>query len=322
MRSMNLSGRLAGLYGAISFCTLRLRRCRCALVLLLLGPCLACAQTISFTFDDGLDPRTEPQAKAWNAMLLEALEQAKVQAMFFPAGKIVDSPQGMALVEAWGRAGHRIGNHTYSHASFGSKEMSVDEFTADVMRADGLYRNLPGWTPRLRFPYLKEGDTAAKRDGMRQWMQAHGYLPASVSVDASDWYYSARFVAWQKQHPDGDPAAFRDAYLAHLWGRAQYYDRLARKVTGRSPTHVILLHTNAINAHFLPGVIAMFRAKGWKVVSPVDAYEDPLYSMKPSVLPAGESVVWSLAKQAREPDLRYPAEDDVYEKPLLDALGL
>jgi hypothetical protein len=44
--------------------------------------------------------------------------------------------------------------------------------------------------------------------------------------------------------------------------------------------------------------------------------------MTPAVLPAGESILWSLAKQARVPHLRYPAEDDVYEKPILDKLGL
>jgi hypothetical protein len=79
---------------------------------------------------------------------------------------------------------------------------------------------------------------------------------------------------------------------------------------------------NAINASFLPDVLAMFREKGWKAVSAMTAFEDALYATAPVVLPAGESIVWSLAKQSAIPGLRYPAEDSVYEKPLLDALGL
>lgn len=255
-------------------------------------------------------------------MMLEQLADAHVKAMFFPAGKIVDSPEGMALVAAWGRAGHGIGNHTYSHNSLSASKMTVDEFTDDVMRSDRLYRELPGWTPRLRFPYLKEGNTVAKRDGMRTWMREHGYLTAPVSIDASDWYYSSRFVDWQSAHPSADPKPFRDAYLAHLWDRAQYYDKLARQELGRSPAHVILLHTNAINAHFLSDVIAMFRAKGWKIVSPQEAFSDPLYRMESNALPAGESIIWSLAKASGKSGLRFPGEDDFYEKPILDALGL
>jgi hypothetical protein len=39
-------------------------------------------------------------------------------------------------------------------------------------------------------------------------------------------------------------------------------------------------------------------------------------------LPAGESILWALAKQHGVPGLRWPGEDDIYEKPLLDALQL
>jgi hypothetical protein len=46
-----------------------------------------------------------------------------------------------------------------------------------------------------------------------------------------------------------------------------------------------------------------------------------VYKSQPDILPAGESVLWALAKQHNLPGLRYPAEDDVYEKPILDRLG-
>jgi hypothetical protein len=41
-------------------------------------------------------------------------------------------------------------------------------------------------------------------------------------------------------------------------------------------------------------------------------------------VPAGESLLWALAKETGKFDslLRYPGEDDVYEKPKLDRLGL
>ena len=292
------------------------------LAVLLMTPAVALAQTISFTFDDGLDPRKEPNAATWNAKILEALATRHVEAMLFPAGRNVDSPDGLALVRAWSAAGHAIGNHTYSHRNLASTRVTLDEFTADIVREEKLVGDLPGWEKRLRFPFLKEGDTREKRDGLRAWMASNGYAAGAVSIDASDWYYDERFRAWRKAHPDADPSAYREAYLAHLWDRAQYYEKLSAKVTGRSPAHVLLLHTNAINAAFLPDVIDLFRAKGWKIVGARSAFADAIYTRTPDVLPAGESIVWAIAKEAGVSGLRYPAEDSVYEKPILDALGL
>jgi len=283
---------------------------------------LSNSQTISFTFDDGLDPRVQANAAAWNEAILAALKNGGVRSMIFPAGKIVDSHEGLELVRRWGQAGHAVGNHTFSHTDFNSPDATVDGFAADVLRADQLLGDFPGWTRRLRFPYLKEGENSRKRDGMREWMMSHGYRPAPVSIDTSDWYYNQRFLKWRARHAGDDPGPIRQAYLAHLWDRAQYYEGLGKATLGRSPAHVMLLHTSYINAEFLPDILDMFKAKGWKIVSPQDAFEDPLYAMSPQTIPAGESILWALSKQAGGSGLRYPAEDDVYEKPVLDALGI
>jgi peptidoglycan/xylan/chitin deacetylase (PgdA/CDA1 family) len=72
-------------------------------------------------------------------------------------------------VKEWGNAGHDVGNHTYSHLNFGSEQTTLEAFTADVVKNEALLKGLPGWTPRFRFPYLKEGKTAAKRDEFRRW---------------------------------------------------------------------------------------------------------------------------------------------------------
>jgi peptidoglycan/xylan/chitin deacetylase (PgdA/CDA1 family) len=302
-----------------------LLRIATAVLLVLVAATGAPAQqvrSIALSFDDGYDPRHQPEAAAWNAALLDALAFAEVRAIFYPAGNRVDSPEGLALVKAWSDAGHAIGNHTWLHANLASPTMSVDAFTADIARQETLVGALPGFTKRLRFPFLKEGDTVEKRDGVRTWLAQHGYRSGAVTIDTSDWYYDARFRAWREKHRNADPEPFRRAYLAHLASRLAYYDGLSQRVLHRSVEHVMLLHTNAINAAFLPDILDMLRANGWTVVRPGEAYDDPVYAMRPDVLPAGESLLWSLAKAARVEGLRYPGEDDRYEKPLLDALGL
>jgi peptidoglycan/xylan/chitin deacetylase (PgdA/CDA1 family) len=279
----------------------------------------ALAQSVALTFDDGLDP-TMTEAAQWNKALLHALSAAKLQAMLIPAAKNVDSEAGRNLARAWGESGHWIGNHSYSHTNFGSERTAVSDFIADIERAEQILSPLPGWQPFFRFPYLKEGSTAERRDLLRRWLKDNHYGVASVSIDASDWYYNSRYLAWRKASPGTDAALYRKAYLDHLFDRARYYDSLSQKVLNRSVKHVLLLHTNAINAAFLPDVIAMFKSRGWSIVSPGEAFDDPVYSMTTKVLPAGESILWALAKERGIDGLRYPAEDGVYEAPSLDAL--
>jgi hypothetical protein len=61
---------------------------------------------------------------------------------------------------------------------------------------------------------------------------------------------------------------------------------------------------------------------------PADSTRQPCDSsdayLQPNILPAGESLIWALAKQSGKFDseLRYPGEDDVYENPRMDALKL
>jgi hypothetical protein len=55
-----------------------------------------------------------------------------------------------------------------------------------------------------------------------------------------------------------------------------------------------------------------------------DAFKDPIFSAEPKVVPAGESIVWSLAKEngTIAKSLRYPAEDGEYETERMNKLGL
>lgn len=54
------------------------------------------------------------------------------------------------------------------------------------------------------------------------------------------------------------------------------------------------------------------------------AFQDDFFNYIPSTNPAGESLVWSRAKETGEYEdlLRYPAEDSQYEIPKMKAFGL
>ncbi len=109
-----------------------------------------------------------------------------------------------------------------------------------------------------------------------------------------------------------------------MWERAQYYNDLARKVLGRSVKHTILMHYNLLNALFLGDLLEMFKSKGWKLIDAQNAFKDSVFQAAPKNVPAGESIIWALAKETGKFNklLRYPGEDSKYENDKMDKLGL
>jgi peptidoglycan-N-acetylglucosamine deacetylase len=282
------------------------------------------APQIAITLDDfnlfGASPEV---ARKRNHALLDALSaRSNLKAAAFPSGRNIDSELGKSLVREWGEAGHMICNHTYSHWFYPSR--SVDEFSRDVLRLEPLIQDMAGFTRRFRFPMLKEGDTVARRDGMRAFLKKHGYRMGYVTVDASDWYIDQRLRARLAQSPKADVSAYKDYYLNHLWDRASFYDDLSRKALGRSVKHTLLIHHSILNELFLGDVLGMLQSKGWRLINAHEAFTDSVFSAEPDILPAGESIIWALAKESRKLNdvLRYPGEDAEYEKPKMDELGL
>ena len=159
---------------------------------------------------------------------------------------------------------------------------------------------------------------------MRSFLQQRGYRIGRATIDASDWAIASRLEKRANSNRTANLTPYRDFFLQHIWERAQFYDSLSHRVLGHPVRHTVLLHHNLLNALFLDDLIAMFLAHGWKPVDASRAYADPIYDQQPKILPAGEGLVWALAKESGkfESELRYPGEDDVYENPKMDALKL
>jgi peptidoglycan-N-acetylglucosamine deacetylase len=282
------------------------------------------APQIAITIDDfNLFGATQIVAEQRNQSLLAALRRHHdLKAAAFICGKNIDSEMGKSLVREWGNAGHMICNHTYSHWFYPNR--SFEEFAQDILRVEALIRDMRGFTKRFRFPALKEGNTLERRDKMRAFLKEHGYRMGYVTVDASDWYIDQRLRARIAANPKANLAAYKEYYLDHLWDRATFYDGLSRRVLGRSAKHTLLIHHNVLNELFLGDVLDMFRSKGWRLINADDAFTDSVFSAAPNLVPAGESIIWALAKESGKFNdiLRYPGEDDVYEKPKMDKLGL
>ena len=258
-----------------------------------------------------------------NSRILKAIASRDVRAAVFVCGHRVDDSDGVKLVTAWDQSSHMICNHTYSHLAY-TERTSYADYAVDFLKNEKSIAGYRNRTQMFRYPFLKEGDTAQKRDQFRALLKERGYRVGHVTIDASDWYVNQRYADRLAKEPKTQVGPYSDYLIAHLLDRAGFYRQLALDVLGRDIRHTLLIHYNALNALVLGDVMSAFERAGWQWIDASLAFEDPVFRSQPKTVPAGESLIWALAKESGrfESRLRYPGEDGDYEKPKLDALGL
>ena len=246
----------------------------------------------------------------------------RIKAAGFVAGKYVRAPVSDGVLGNWSSEGHIIGNHSFSHSYYGTDD--PDAYVADILKCEALLSNYSGFRKLFRYPFLSEGRTAEARDALRQRLHAAGYRIGHVTIDTSDWAIDGRLRKRLAQDPKADLAPYRQFYLDHIWDRANFYDGLARKLFRQPIGHTLLLHHRLTTALFLDDLLQMFRGRGWRLIDAKDAFAGPIFALEPKSLPSGQSLVWAVAKERGGYDsiLRYPGEDEKYEAPKMDALGL
>ena len=282
---------------------------------------------VSFTFDDGIttDIAGFP-FEEWNNMILSHLEKESLNAVFFVTGKNKTDTKGQRLLNSWDDQGHKIANHTFSHPNFNAPKNTAQNFESELIKTDAIISKFDNHIKLFRFPYLKEGNDSAKVDSIRNILSKHTYANGYVTIDASDWYVNQRLIKRIKEVglEKVDIDAFRDFYVQHILDRAKYYEKLSHEMNGRNINHTLLLHHNLTSALFLGDLIKEFREQGWEVIDGDKAFQDNIFQNIPKSDFAGESLIYSMAKQSGKYDhlLRYPAEDSRYEKEKMDNLGL
>jgi peptidoglycan-N-acetylglucosamine deacetylase len=279
---------------------------------------------LAITMDDPrLKLDTGLQWSEANSRILKALDSRGVKAALFVCGMRVDEYEGTKLLSAWDQSGHMICNHSYSHLNY-CGPTSYADFAVDFLKNERIIAPYQNRRPLFRYPFLKEGDTADKRDRFRALLKESGYRVGHVTIDTSDWYVNQRMTDRLAKQPKASIQPYRDYLIAHLLDRAAFYRQLAIDVVGRDIRHTLLIHYTTLNALVLPDVMAAFEKAGWQWIDASLAYQDDVFHSLPKTLPAGESLIWALAKETGRFDarLRYPGEDGVYEESKMNALGL
>lgn len=281
-----------------------------ARLLILLAAFLALAapaaaqKRIAFSFDD--IPRTAgafmtPQQRT--ERLIAALRTARVpQAAFFINPGNLQQPWGAGRegqILAYVRAGHVIGNHSYSHPHL--SEIGAAAFIANIDQAALWLNGRAGYRPWFRFPFLDEASRdVPTRDAVRAALRERHLQNGYVTVDGMDWLLDQLINQAHAAGQTIDMNALRDLYIRILVESADFADQLARDALHRQPVQVVLMHETDIEALFLPDAVAALRARGWEVVSIDEAYRDPIAAAEPDSLYLS-SRIGALASTAGQP---------------------
>jgi peptidoglycan-N-acetylglucosamine deacetylase len=246
------------------------------LLLLIIGVSpLSNSKEIAITFDDA--PRKADgyfNGPERAKKLIKELTEHRIQQVAFFANSGGLDTEGMQRLQSYSEAGHIIANHTHNHPDF--NKTSLEEFTANFILADNKLNQFKGFKKLFRYPYLRDGDTAPKRDGMREVLKAHGYMDAYITLNNYDWYIENLFQNAIKQGVAIDFNRMRKFYVQVLIESIEYYDEMARTHLGRSPKHILLLHEMDISALFIGDLVDELRKKGWNIISLETAYTDEI----------------------------------------------
>jgi peptidoglycan-N-acetylglucosamine deacetylase len=246
------------------------------------------AQKVAITFDDlplngDLPPGvTRVQIARDTLSLLKSRDLPPVYG-FINAKKLEENPDAAEALKIWAAA-EPFGNHTYRHLDL--NENPAEAFEREIDENEPALELLAGKDSNwhwLRYPYLREGDTAEKRRAVRAYLQAHGYRVAQVTLDWEDYLWNNPYARCVAKNDSKSIAWLKSSYLTIESSYLDLGRDLAKLVYGHDINHVLVLHLGAFSSTILPDALELLQKKGFTPVTLEEAQSDPAYEGDPDV---------------------------------------
>jgi len=218
--------------------------------------------------------------------LLAHITKAKIPAIGFVnenklyAKETRDETQ-VDLLRQWLDAGLELGNHTFSHVNIAN--VPLEKYEEDILKGEIITKELlaaKGLKMRyFRHPFLWTGLSLETKAGLGEFLRAHGYTIAPVTIDNSDWIFAR---AYDRAFDKGDKKLMTQigaAYVPYLEAKMDYWERQSVKIFGREIRQTLLLHANFINSDYFGSLAKMLKKRGYKFISLEEALKDEAYKM-------------------------------------------
>ncbi len=244
----------------------------------------AADRQVAITIDDlprGGDggPTSFESIRAMTVQLLRPLHDEKIPLTgFVNSGRksvTMSSDQMRRVLDLWLDSGADLGNHTSTHPSLNTTP--VDQYEAEIIKGESILREAVEARHKklefFRYPFLQVGATAESKRAVAEFLAAHGYRNAPVTFDNSDYMFALAYT---------DPAQrerVKREYLPYLESVIAFFEQRSIEVAGHECKQIMLLHASQLNADMMPGILAMFRRRGYTFVSLDAALRDPAYQL-------------------------------------------
>lgn len=294
----------------------RLKAVLAAAIFLGLATAAPCARAtpgkVALTFDDlpglSLFP-DQAYVNYLNVMLLRGLKRHHLPATGFVIGDMLGGSNGAQQVdnlEKWLDAGMNLGNHTFSHGS--PNTLGAKRYIADIARGEPVVRGLLARRGKplnwFRHPYLETGTPEPVKREIDDWLSAHGYRIAPVTIDADDWEFAEPYDDAISRRDEARRLRIKAQYLAYTERTVTWYQSASTALFGRQIAFVMLLHDTRLNADCIDDLAAILKRRSLRGVTLEEAMRDPAYrTPDPYVGPDGIDWMerWSAALHKQLP---------------------
>jgi peptidoglycan-N-acetylglucosamine deacetylase len=226
--------------------------------------------------------------------LIESVKKLKIpKPVVFCNTDRLNEEDRRAHIQLYSDAGFILGNHTQSHKKISA--IGVDAYIEEIKEADSVlkgYKNSVKW---FRYPYLDRGETQEIHDKIKKELQAMKYKIGYVTACNANWKIWTALIAAMKEKKKVDIAKLKTLFVESTMDAVDYYDKLAVTVLGRSPRQVLLMHEFDTEVLGFEDVIMELQKRGWKIISPVKAYQDPVAKAEPKTLFFNRGMIAAIA---------------------------
>ena len=286
-----------------------------AAVLLALAPVLAAAQEfpsiegahrVLVTIDDLpiASGRMHPDDAGREQLtkdLLAVLRKHEIKAVGFVTWRNVRDAAGERLLDLWLKDGHELGNHSYTHPDY--PRTDAEAYVADMEKARvALAAFLEARGRRLRFfrfPFLREGDTAAKLARMREWLTATGQTSVPVTIDTQDWSFEEPWVTAQRTSDTARMARLGEDFQHALRLQSLLYTSAGDALFERPTPQILLLHANAVGAAQWDALFTWMKGRGFRFATADEVLSDAAFQEAPTFLARHGGSHWDRIRHVR-----------------------
>jgi peptidoglycan/xylan/chitin deacetylase (PgdA/CDA1 family) len=223
--------------------------------------------------------------------LLAALAKHHVHAVGLVIWGNVKSDGDRAILRRWLAGGHELGNHSASHLDLtktGADAYITDVETGRAGLAGFLAQEKAPAVRFFRYPYLDEGDTAAKLDAVRAYLSRSGQRGLPVTIDDQDWDFEK---PWVEARRSGNRAAMErvgQEYQEALHAEIRDQEAKGDRILGRVAPQILLLHANEVGAAQWDRLFTWLEGRGYRFAAAGEVLADPAFAELPGYVgPSG-----------------------------------